>query len=128
MHTRRRLANAHRLIGDYQKAIEEYEQIETFYENDFNVIACMADSYFSLLNIKKAEFYYEKLIKTERDNKDVNYYFHMGMAYLILMDCDNAEIFLKKSIDLGKESKGINLLIEKCKSGTMFNSDQHTMD
>ncbi len=123
MLNRRRLANAYRLNGDFQKAIEEYERVESFYENNFNVIAGMADSYYNLLNVEKTEFYYGKLIKTERDNKDVNYYFHMGMAYLILMDCDNAEMFLRKSIDLGKESEGIYLLIEKCKSRIKVKQD-----
>ncbi len=133
MLTRRRLANAYRLNENYQKAIEEYEQIESFYNNDFDVIAGMADSYFMLSNVEKTEYYYAKLINTKRDNKDVNYYFHMGMAYLILMDCDNAEMYLKKSIDLGKDSKGVNRLIEKCKGRTITNTDvkhsgQPTMD
>ncbi len=117
MLTRRRLANAYRHNREYQKAIEEYKHVESFYNNNFDVIAGMADSYFYLLNVEKTEYYYEKLTRTERDNKDVNYFFYMGMAYVILKDCDNAEIFLKKSIDLGRESKGINRLIEKCKSG-----------
>ena len=122
MLARRRLANAYRLNGDYQKAIEEYEQVESFYKNDFNVIAGMAESYFYLTNVEKTEYYYEKLTKTERDNKDVSYYFYMGMAYIILMDCDSAEMYLKKSIELGEDSKGINRLIEKCKSGTIIDT------
>ncbi len=117
MLTRRRLANAYRLNREYQKAIEEYEHVESFYNNNFDVIAGMADSYFYLLNVEKTEYYYEKLTRTERDNKDVNYFYYMGMAYVILRDCNNAEMFLRKSIDLGKDSRGINRLIEKCKSG-----------
>jgi tetratricopeptide (TPR) repeat protein len=122
MLTRRRLANSYRLNGNYQKALEEYEQVESFYNNNFDVIAGMADSYFKLLNVEKTEYYYEKLTKTERDNKDVNYYFHMGMAYVILMDCESAEMYLKKSIELGKDSKGVNRIIEKCKSGTIIDT------
>ncbi len=119
MLTRRRLANSYRLNGYYQKALEEYEQVEFFYKNNFDVIAGMADSYFHLLNVEKTEYYYGKLTETERDNKNVNYYFHMGMAYVILKDCRSAEMYLKKSIELGKDSKGVNNLIEQCKKGSL---------
>lgn len=122
MFIHRCLANAYRVNGNYQKALEEYEQIESFYNNDFNVIAGIAYIYFMLNNIEMSVHYYEKLIIIKPDKKDVNYYFYMGMAYLVLMDCDSAEMYLKKSIELGKDSKGINRLIEKCKSGTIIDT------
>ncbi len=131
MLTRRRLADSYRLNGHYQKALEEYEQVEFFYKNNFDVVAGMADSYFNLLNVEKTEYYYGNLIKTERDNKDVNYYFHMGMAYLILMDCNSAEMYFNKTIELGEDSNIINRLIEGCKDkrgqGVTQTSRVHSM-
>lgn len=117
------LANMYKLSGNYTKAIEEYEEVNSFYKDNFNVIAAIAESYFLLNNFRKSEQCYKKLLKIKTNKNDASYFFQRGKAYMVLWDNDNAAMCFRKSIELGGDSKRINRLIEKCKDRTLSNSD-----
>lgn len=82
------LGNVYIKAGDDSKAVPYFEQILTFFPNNFSALNSLGGCYRRLGNYKKAVLTLQKAIETGENNAEANY--NLGFAYKAMGDTESA--------------------------------------